>query len=87
MGANPEPVETLGFWQTQRPIVQPHTDAERLATRQGLQLQGRMRRVGLEQLEVLPGEDLNICGQRIETSPEALRSGVLHSARVAPPER
>jgi hypothetical protein len=59
--ADPEPVDAGFAGQAKCPVVQPHFCAVQLAAAQQLELQGRVRWVPLEELEVLVRQRSHLC--------------------------
>ena len=71
MRADPEPVHARFTRQAKRPVVQPDSGAVHLAATEKLKLQGRMRWIVLEQLEVLVCKRADFCWQRVVATPES----------------
>jgi hypothetical protein len=59
--ADPEPMDTCFARQTKSPVVQPHSCAIQLAAAQQFELQGMVRWVRLEELEVLVRQRAHVC--------------------------
>jgi len=56
MRTDPEPMDAITAWQPESPIVESYSSAVHLAAAKQLELDRRVRRVCLEQLEVLVSE-------------------------------
>jgi len=71
VGSDPEPVDTIRTRQTKSTIVDADPDAVELAAAEEFELQGWVRRVASQQLEVLVGECPNLGRKRVEATPES----------------
>ena len=71
VAADPEPLNSLWNWHAKRPVMQANANAPIAPITDRLELQGRMRRVLLEQGEIAVGQYLHIGWQCVETCPES----------------
>ena len=81
VGADPEPVDAILARQAESTIMNADSGTVELTAAEKLELQGRVRRVAFQQLEVLVGECPNLRRKRVEATPEPRRRRAVHRAR------
>ena len=72
VGADPEPMDSSRHWEAECSIVQTNPHAVKTTIAYGLELQRRVRGIGLQLCVAFVRKSLNICGERFQAPPKAL---------------